>query len=60
LNAIQIRRGTHDGEFHPVAPIDDIVDILLRLTDGYTMSQAAGFLDAAARPGRTSPPGSRR
>jgi len=47
-----IRRGTQDGEFHPVAPIDDIVDILLRLTDGYTMSQAAGFLDAAAPTGR--------
>lgn len=46
-----IRRGTRDGEFHPVAPIEDIVDILLRLTDGYTMSQAAGFLDAAAPAG---------
>ena len=46
-----IRRGTQDGEFHPVAPIDDIVDILLRLTDGYTMSQAAGFLEAAGPAG---------
>ncbi|MCD7101290.1 TetR/AcrR family transcriptional regulator [Pseudoclavibacter sp. 13-3] len=43
-----IQRGTEQGVFHLLMPVETCVDILLRLTDGYAMAEATSLTGGPA------------